>query len=738
VKPMTAGGGWAALLYSLKKSREAGGLWKLYARLSQKNACKTCAFGMGGQKGGMRNEAGTWPEVCKKSIQAQAADMQPPISPELFERLPIASFESMDPMTLEYLGRIGHPLVLRPGDTHVRRVAWDEAFDGIAAAFRHLPPEALTFYSSGRASNEAAFLFQCMARALGTNNVHNCSFYCHQASGVGLSRSLGSGTASVTLDDLEHADFAMVIGANPASNHPRLITQLVNLRRRGGGVVALNPVKEIGLVRFRIPSQPMSLLFGSQVSDLYLQPRIGGDIAALKGILKGVLALGAEDRAFLGAHVDGWPAVEADVAATSWDTIERHSGLTRADLETVAARYARAKSALFLWAMGVTHHEHGVDNVLAIVNLALARGMVGRPHAGVLPIRGHSNVQGVGSVGVAPAVKEAFAARLSELYGIDVPKTPGLDTYRTILAMEAGAIRGAVCLGGNLYSSNPDSAFTGRAMRKVDATVYISTKLNPGHFHGRGKSTWILPCLARDEERQTTTQESMFNYVRLSDGGAAPASHEMRSEVDIIAALAGRLLPPGRVDWSRFTDHDTLREGIAAVVPGWEALRDIGRTKREFTIEGRIRHTPEFPLPGGKARMFVTPIPDTLPPPGHFMLMTLRSEGQFNTVVYDREDIYRGADRRDVAFLNADDAAALGLAHDDVVRVETDTGALDGLRVRFLDVARGSVVLYYPEANVLVPRRVDPQSGTPAFKSAPCRVVRSAVTAPVPHHAQKR
>jgi molybdopterin-dependent oxidoreductase alpha subunit len=738
VKPMTAGGGWAALLYSLKKSREAGGLWKLYARLSERNACKTCAFGMGGQKGGMRNEAGTWPEVCKKSIQAQAADMQPPIDPALFERLPIASFETMDPMTLEYLGRIGHPLVMRPGDSHVRRVSWDEALDGIAAAFRGLPPEALTFYASGRASNEAAFLFQSVARALGTNNVHNCSFYCHQASGVGLSQALGSGTASISLDDLEHADFAMVIGANPASNHPRLITQLVNLRRRGGAVVALNPVKELGLVRFRIPSQPLSLLFGSTVSDLYLQPRIGGDIAALKGILKGVLALGAEDRAFLGAHVEGWPAVEADVAATSWETIERHSGLYRADLEATAARYARAKAALFLWAMGVTHHEHGVDNVFAIVNLALARGMVGRPHAGVLPIRGHSNVQGVGSVGVAPAVKEAFAARLSELYGIDVPKTPGLDTYRTILAMDEGRIRGAVCLGGNLYSSNPDSEFTRRAMQKVDATVYISTKLNPGHFHGRGRTTWILPCLARDEERQATTQESMFNYVRLSDGGAPAASHEMRSEVDIVAALAGRLLPAGKVDWSRFTNHDTLREGIAAVVPGWEAVRDIGRTKREFTIEGRLRHTPEFPLPGGKARMFVTPIPDNLPPPGHFMLMTFRSEGQFNTVVYDREDIYRGADRRDVAFLNADDAAALGLAHDDTVRVETDTGAMDGLRVRLLDVARGSVVLYYPEANVLVPRRVDPKSGTPAFKSAPCRVTKCAAAAPVAHHARKR
>ncbi len=737
MKRMTAAGGWAAILYSLKKSKEAGGFVRLYRRLSKKNACKTCAFGMGGQLGGMKNEAGTWPEVCKKSIQAQAADMQPPIDPALYERISLDSFLTMDGRTLENLGRIGHPVRLSAGDTHYRRVSWDEALDDIGARFRAFQPDEVTFYSSGRASNEAAFLLQCAARAFGTNNVHNCSFYCHQASGVGLAQALGSGTASVTLEDLEHADFALVVGANPASNHPRLITQLVEMRRRGGTVVVLNPLRELGLERFRVPSRPLSLLFGSRVSDLYLQPRIGGDIAALKGMAKACLGLNAIERDFLKGHVDGWDAVEADIAATSWETIEHHSGLSRVALENAGRHYAKARNAIFMWAMGITHHEHGVDNVLAITNLALMRGMVGRPHAGMMPIRGHSNVQGVGSVGVAPALKEAFAARMEELHGITVPKSKGLNTHETILAMETGAIKAAFCLGGNLYSSNPDLEHTGRAMRNTETIVYVSTKLNPGHFHGRGKTTYILPCLARDEEKQATTQESMFNFVRLSDGGEPYGSEEMRSEVDIVASLAERILPAGRVDWNAFRDHDTLRKAIAGVVPGWKALETIGTTKQEFTIEGRIRHTPDFPLPGGKARAIVTPIPDTLPPEGHLTLMSLRSEGQFNTVVYENEDIYRGIDRRDVAMMNEEDARSMGLAHDDRVRVETDTGALDNLRVRFLDVPRGSLVMYYPEANTLLPRKIDPKSGTPAFKNAPARVMKSkSVPVAAAHHAR--
>jgi molybdopterin-dependent oxidoreductase alpha subunit len=738
MKPLSAGGGWPAIRYSLQKARGIGGLWRLYRRMATRNACKTCALGMGGQAGGMRNESGAWPEVCKKSIQAQAADMQPPIPLEVFERMSLDSFLTMDGRTLENLGRIGHPLVLRAGDDRYRPVPWDEALDDIAARLRALAPDEVTFYSSGRASNEAAFLLNCVARAFGTNNVHNCSFYCHQASGVALSRAIGSGTATVTLDDLEHADFAFVAGANPSSNHPRLITQLVELRKRGGRVVIMNPVREVGLERYRIPSRPLSLLFGSKINDLYLQPRIGGDIAALKGMTKAVLASGAEDRGFLERCVDGWPGVEEDIARTSWETLELHSGLRRSEMEAAARLYAASSKALFMWAMGLTHHLHGVDNVLALTNLALVRGMVGKPHAGLMPIRGHSNVQGVGSMGVAPKLKEAFAERIRDLYGIETPSTAGLGTHETILAMDEGKIRGAFCLGGNLYSSNPDLKHTARAMQKVETTVYVSTKLNPGHFHGRGRTTYILPALARDEERQSTTQESLFNYVRLSEGGQAPGSSEMRSEVEIISGLAERLLPRGRVDWSAFRNHETLRQEIARTVPGWEAVADIGKTKREFTIGGRIRHLPEFALPGGRAHMFVTPIPPNLAPEGQLMLMSLRSEGQFNTVVYENEDVYRGMDRRNVAMMNEEEAKELGFGYDDLVRVETETGTLDGLRLRFLDVPRGSLVMYYPEANEILPRRIDPNSGTPAFKSAPAKLSRSTAPRPVPHHARAR
>ncbi|MBY0280177.1 molybdopterin-dependent oxidoreductase, partial [Candidatus Binatia bacterium] len=301
-----AAGGLAAVRYTLTKAREAGGVIRLTRRLAAHNACKTCAVGMGGARGGMRNEAGSFPEVCKKSVQAQAADMQPPIDEAFFRHHDVAELERMTPRQLERAGRLGFPILWRAGDTHFRRVAWSEAHAVAAEAMRATRPERAFFYASGRSSNEAAFLLQCVARLYGTNNVNNCSYYCHQASGVALQRALGTGTATVALDDLDHADAVFLIGANPASNHPRLITKLVELRRRGGKVVVINPLRELGLVRFRVPSDWRSMLFGSEVSDLYLQPHVGSDVAVLKLRLREVVARGACDRAFLAAHVDGW------------------------------------------------------------------------------------------------------------------------------------------------------------------------------------------------------------------------------------------------------------------------------------------------------------------------------------------------------------------------------------------------------------------------------------------------
>ena len=409
---VSAGGGLAAVLYTLKKGRQAGGILKTYRRLRSNNACKTCAVGMGGQKGGMLNELGSFPEVCKKSVQAQAGDMTGAISEKFFRSTPISALAGLGSADLEALGRLAFPVAAGEGDDRFRRISWDEAYEKITTAFRAADPREVFFYSSGRSSNEAAYLLQLVARVYGTNNVNNCSYYCHQASGVALGMVYGSGTASVTLDDLDRADFALVAGANPASNHPRLITKLVELRRRGGKVVVVNPLRELGLDRFRVPSSWRSMLRASRVSDVYLQPHIGSDAAVFTALLKGVVEAGAVDETFVHEFSSGWDAVLESVESVSWDELCRRTGLERAEIAQAVRAVAGAERGICMWAMGLTHHENGVDNVLALSNLALARGWLGAEGAGLLPIRGHSNVQGVGSCGVAPALKQAFARRL--------------------------------------------------------------------------------------------------------------------------------------------------------------------------------------------------------------------------------------------------------------------------------------------------------------------------------------
>jgi molybdopterin-dependent oxidoreductase alpha subunit len=718
---VAAGGGLAAIAYTLRMGRQAGGLWRLYSRMRQRNACKTCALGMGGQRGGMVNEAGRFPEVCKKSLQAQAADMQGSIGETLLREYPLARLARLTPAALEGLGRIAFPLIAEAHDSHFRRISWEEALERAACALRAASPQRVFFYSSGRASNEAAFLMQVVARLYGTANINNCSSYCHNASGVALGRVFGSGSSSIVLEDLQHADLVLVAGANPASNHPRLITQLVKLRRRGGRVIVVNPLKELGLVRFRVPSDLRSLTFGSEVSDLYLQPHVGSDVALFKALLKAVVEADGVDRAYVDAHTEGWAAVEADVRGASWSELTTACGVPRDEVLRAADMLVGAKRAVLCWAMGLTHHAHGVGNVLALANLALARGWLGRPGGGLLPIRGHSNVQGVGSVGVTPVLKQAFAERMRELYGIEPAAAAGWDTFRSMQAAAEGRVDVAFLLGGNLYASNPDSAWAAKALGNVPLTIYASTKLNEGHVHGRGRTTLVLPVLARDEEKQATTQESMFNFVRLSEGGAA-VEGEMRSEVDILASLAERVLPEGRFDWTAMRSHQRLREEIGRVVPGYGKVAAIDRTRDEFQIEGRTFHEPRFATASGRARFHATALPDFAPEADGFRLMTLRSEGQFNTVVYEEEDLYRGNTRRDVVMMAGADAERLGVREGDRVSVQTEVGRLTAV-VALVEIRPGNLAMYYPEANVLVPRRIDEASGTPAFKSIAARVV---------------
>jgi molybdopterin-dependent oxidoreductase alpha subunit len=749
------GGGWRAVLYTFKKAREAGGLWALWKAMRSKNACKTCAVGMGGQSGGMVNEAGHFPEVCKKSFQAMVADMQGAVKPTFFETYSVPQLRMFTPYQMEHSGRLVQPVVLEKGSQHYRPIDWADAMERIARKLRATQPDETFFYFSGRSSNEAGFLLQLFARLYGTNHVNNCSFYCHQASGVGLTSVIGSGAGTVKLDDMERSDMVFLLGGNPASNHPRLMRTLMMVRRRGGKVVSINPIIETGTVNFSVPSDPWALFFGAEIASTNVQPHVGGDLALLYGMMKRLLELhradlkhasprqaGSQqadpivDEEFLTQHCVGWPELAARLESLSWDEIVEKSGVSKAQIDDITAQYAASKRAIFAWTMGVTHQLHGAATVQAIAQLALMRRMVGKPGAGLQPIRGHSNIQGMGTVGVTPTLKKAIFDRLESHYGVKLPTTKGYDTLECLDAADEGKMRFALCLGGNLYGASPEASYAKRAMEKIDTVVYMSTSLNTGHAWGTGaEETIILPVLARDEEPEPSTQESMFSYIRLSDGGK-PRHVGPRSEVEIIADMALRVCGDAPsaggtspVNWREMSHTSTIRQAIAKIVPGLEEIAAIDRTKKEFSIPGRAIDKPSFSTADGKAHLFVHDLPAV---PDGMQLMTIRSEGQFNTVVYEEDDLYRNQTRRDIVLMHPDDIRRLGLTAGGTCRIASSVGEMRGQIVSAFDQIRtGNVAMYYPESNVLVPKAADPLSRTPAYKRIAVTVGSDADVVPI-------
>ncbi|MET0439369.1 MAG: FdhF/YdeP family oxidoreductase [Devosia sp.] len=713
------GGGPKKVLYTLATIGQMG-VGKAAKALTAKNTCKACAYGMGGQHGGMTNELDEFPSVCNKSVQAQSTDIQPPIPEPIFEHT-IAELSELSGREMERLGRLGTPLFRRAGSDRFEPLDWDSALDHAAHRLAETDPKRTFFYSSGRSSNEAGFLFQLLARAYGTNNVNNCSYYCHQATSEGLATTIGKGTATVELEDLTGADLIFVIGANPSSNHPRFIHMLKNCRERGGQVIVINPAKEPGLVKFSVPKSPLSMLKGgSDIASDYLQPRIGSDIAVFKGLAKAVLEQGTEDRAFIAAYGADFDAFRNDIDTLGWDVITETCGLSREEISRVAEAYGRSQHAVFAWGMGMTHHVHGTTNVEAIANLALIRGMIGKRFAGLLPLRGHSNVQGIGTIGVKPVLARDVLSRMEEVFGVSFPEEKGLDTMACLKRAEAGEVDAAVIMGGNLWSATPDTAFSSRAMGAIGFKLFLTTTLNQGHVHGLGDGeVLILPVTARDEEWEPTTQESMFNFVRLSDGGIDRIS-TVRPESWILGQIGKRVLPDSPIDFDAFSGHAKLRDAIAAIVPGMEELADIDVAKREFHIRNRVLHVPEFGTLDGKAHFVVTPIPKL--EKGKLMLASVRSEGQFNSIIYEETDSYRGKAGRYSVFLSMADMAERGLTEGQRVCVHSSVGEMEGVATSF-DLPPGSVLAYYPEANVLIGTEVDPRSKTPAFKSVPVSVV---------------
>lgn len=712
------GGGPKKILYTLSTLRKIG-VRKSARALNSRNTCKACGLGMGGQQGGMTNELGEFPSVCNKSVQAQSTDIQPPIPKDIFTH-ELSEFQKLSGQELESLGRLDTPLFKAANAKQFKVIQWAEALDLAVEAFSKTEPDRTFFYASGRASNEAGFVLQLLARLYGTNNVNNCSYYCHQATGVGLSATLGTGTATIGLADLKHSDFIFVIGANPASNHPRFVHQLKACRDRGGEVVVINPAKEPGLVRFAVPKSPKSLISGGTwIASDYLQPNIGSDLYVMTGLAKAILELGAEDNEFIVENCQGFSGYEHAVRQIDWDEISLKTGLSKTDIVRVAKRYANAKRVVFAWGMGITHHRCGVENVEAIASLALLRGMVGKPGAGMLPLRGHSNVQGIGTVGVKPELAMPVLENLRRTLGIALPTTPGLDTLACLHAAAEGRMDAALLMGGNLYEASPDSNWTSAALDRIEFKLCLTTTLNRGHVFGHDHSAvLVLPVTARDEEWQSTTQESMFNFVRLSDGGIRRLA-QARPESHILCALGKRLVPAERFDFNQLEDHQAVRRIIAENVPGMSALADLGESRAEFHIEGRLLHSPNFALPQGKAK-FCAPVflGNALTCSDYpFRLMSVRSEGQFNSIIYEAKDSYRGTNDRWSVLLSPADMQRVGLKAGDLVTLRSAHGCMQALRAVSFDLPVGNVMVYYPEANVLIGREADPRSHTPAFKS---------------------
>ncbi|GAB3332200.1 FdhF/YdeP family oxidoreductase [Marilutibacter aestuarii] len=749
-----AAGGWSALgavARVLKDQMAVGREASALRRVNQPTGfdCPGCA----------------WPdprhtssfEFCENGAKAVAWEATGKrATPELFHRHTVSELWEWSDHALEDAGRLTHPLAYDAESDRYVPIAWDEAFARIGQALRALPdPDMAEFYTSGRTSNEAAFLYQLMVREFGTNNFPDCSNMCHEATSVGLPASIGVGKGTVTLEDFEHCDALFSFGHNPGTNHPRMLTTLRELSRRGVPIIAVNPLRERGLERFTSPQHPAEMLanHATPIARTYYQVRIGGDLALLKGMMKWLFeaddadraggGAGVLDHAFIAAHTQGIEALRADVEATGWDDIVRASGLAREDIESAARVYANADRVILCYGMGMTQHRFGTRNVQQMANLLLLRGNIGRQGAGIAPIRGHSNVQGDRTVGITEKPTPALQAAIRRTYGFEFPLTHGHDAVAAIQAIRDGRSRALVCMGGNLAVAMSDPATTLPAMRGLDLAVHVATKLNRSHLIP-ARQAFVLPCLGRTEldvqasGPQSVTVEDSMSMVHASQGGLAPASEHLRSEPAIVAGIAQALLPGSRVDWDGLVaDYDRIRDDIEAVFP---IFRDFNRRVREpggfrLYVGASVR---DWGGDGRKAAFHVAQgLNEDLPVEGGDLLTltTIRSHDQYNTSIYGLDDRYRGiSGRRDVVFMNADDLRERGLRHGDRIDVESRVpgsaaGAhrVDGFLAIEYDLPRGSAAMYFPEGNRLVPLAShDAESGTPAYKSIPVRIAAAA------------
>ncbi|ELR99150.1 FdhF/YdeP family oxidoreductase [Gloeocapsa sp. PCC 73106] len=724
----STGGGIPVLQYWFEKTLSPTGV-KLWQTLQHQSACLACAWGTGGQKGGFVNEEGEILQRCAKSVEAIASELQPPIPQGFFREKSISELQQLTSQECDRLGRLSYPLLLRSRATHYQPITWSEVYQIATQAFSH-QPETIASYSSGRSSNEAAYLLQLLMRAKGSNNLADCSDLCHAPSTIGLKQVFGSGTSMVSLESLKHCDCLVLIGSNAPANHPRLLNELIKLRERGGKIIIVNPQLEIGLIKFASPAFPIKSLLkgGSDIATLYLQLIPGSDVALFVGIQKSLQEQNLVKTDYLEAYTENWQDILDFALNTDWQTITNNCGLSEEEISEAAYVIGTSDKVVFAWAMGITQHENGVDNVHSIANTALITGNAGKLGAGTMPIRGHSNVQGFGSMGVNIALREDLKLALTQLIGKPIDTSKGYHTRSLIEAATQGKVNTLFCLGGNLYAANPDLQQAKQALGEIETIFYVATKPNLGHFHGLAKGdTLILPVFNRFENPHKTTTESGNNFVRLNSPGKSHIKGELISEVELITEIAHRLLGDNPIDWRRLQDTQYVRQLIAQTIPGYQKIGEIDRTQSEFTVEGRIFTEPKFPTASGKARMFITPLPQFDEPETtegiRVILITGRSYGQHNTVVYQTEDKYRGMPHRYCILMNRADIKQANLQEHQRVTVIGQAGKLENIEIIGGGMRSGTAFMFYPEANQLCSGKIDPKSGTPAYKRVPVLII---------------
>jgi molybdopterin-dependent oxidoreductase alpha subunit len=664
-------------------------------------------------------------EFCENGAKAVAEEATlRRVTAKFFARHPISELATRSDHWLGQQGRLTEPMIREAGADHYRPIGWDEAFTVIADRLRALAdPDEAVFYTSGRTSNEAAFCWQLLARAFGTNNLPDCSNMCHESSGVALTETIGVGKGSVTLDDIHAAKLLVVVGQNPGTNHPRMLSALEEAKRNGATIVAVNPLPEAGLLRFKTPQKIRGVLGrGTALADRFLQIRVGGDMALFRAIGALLVEWGAVDRSFVDERAEGFADYAAAARAVDWATVAAATGLDRAEIEATARLFADSPATIVCWAMGLTQQREAVATIQEIVNVQLLRGMIGRPGAGLCPVRGHSNVQGDRTMGIVER-PPSWSGALGKALSFAVPTHHGYDTVNAIRAMRDRRVRAFLGLGGNFAAATPDTPVTEAALRSCGLTVHIATKLNRSHVLP-GEVSLLLPCLGRTERdlqaagEQFVTVEDSMSSVHASRGRLEPASPALRSEVAIVAGLARALLGDATaprdgspaLPWREFTDdYRSVRQRIAEVVPGFDDFEAKVARPAGFTLPHGPRDERRFPTASGRARFTAGPVSLIEVPPGRLLLQTVRSHDQYNTTIYGLDDRYRGVHGgRRVVFVNPDDLVELGFADGAMVDLVSEWS--DGVRRRApsfrviaYSTARGCAATYFPEANVLVP-----------------------------------